>query len=249
MKKKCERIYQIINIKMKIVDNYIDREIGKQILEESKARDLAHKSSGKLSASRLGDPLQWQVLNVLGVDKEPLDEYIVRKFERGRQIEAWVLKYFKCVDTPPYVEYRGVVGLIDALVDTVGWDFPHGIIPVEIKSVANAKFKRIVREGPDKGHIYQAVLYGLAKDTEWVAICYIASDDYRVQTFMIKVEDYKKEIDDIITRFDNAIKNKTIPLFEPREKWQSNRLYNKYYNWALKSKEELADLSKELFKK
>ncbi len=232
----------------KIVDNFIDREIGKQMLAEAQKRDAEHKSSGKLSASMLGDPLQWQVLKVLGVAKEPLDEYIVRKFERGRQIEAWVLKYFTNDNNQGFVTYRGVTGLVDAIADTSGWDFPKGIIPVEIKSVANAKYKRIVSQGPDMGHIYQAVLYGLAKGTEWVAISYVAADDYRVQTFMIKVEDYCKEVDDIITRFDLAIGSKVIPVFEAREKWQANPLYNKYNDWANKTKEELVVEAKKLFK-
>lgn len=232
----------------KIIDNYIDREIGKQMLAEAQKRDSEHKSSGKLTASMLGDPLQWQILKVLGVAKDPLDEYIVRKFERGRQIESWVLKFFDNDANQGFVQYRGVTGLIDAQADTTGWDFPHGSVPVEIKSVANAKYKRIVAQGPDLGHIYQAVLYGLGKGTEWVAICYVASDDYRVQTFWIKVADYAKEVDGIITKFDEAMKAKKIPVFEAREKWQSNPKYNKYLEWMNKTEKELEILSKQLFK-
>ncbi len=239
---------------MSIVDNHIDREIGKRMLAETQRRDAEHKSSGKLTASMLGDPLQWQILKVLGVAKEPLDEYIVRKFERGRQIEAWVLQFFDNDANQGFVQYRGVTGLIDAQADTAGWDFPHGIVPVEIKSVANAKYKRIVGSklkpgnGPDQGHIYQAVLYGLAKGTEWVAISYIASDDYRVQTYWIKVADYAKEVDGIITKFDEAMKAKKIPVFVPREAWQKNPLYNKYNEYANKTEKELEVLSKQLFK-
>jgi len=232
----------------KIIDNFIDRHIGQVMLDEALKRDAEHRSSGKLSASMLNDPLQWQVLKVLGVEKEPLDEYAVRKFHRGRDIEAWVLKFFGNDSNQGFVEYRGVVGLVDAMADTSSWDFPHGIVPVEVKSVANAKFKRIEKQGPDKGHILQAVLYGLAKGTEWVAVLYVASDDLRVLTYWIKVEDYKDEVDTIITDFDNAMKSGVIPVFVPRETWQGNPKYNKYVKWADMTEKELLEKSKELFR-
>ena len=232
-----------------IIDNFIDKEIGKLMLAKANERDAEHKLSGKLAASRLGDPLQWQVLSAMGVLKDPLDEYIVRKFERGNHIEHWVLQYFICDTMQEQVEYRGVVGKMDAMVDTKDWDTPHGIAPVEIKSVANMKFKRILQNGPDTGHVYQAVLYGLAKDCPWVAISYVASDDYRVQSYWIKVADYKDEIDGIIDRFNKAMKSKVVPVFQAREKWQENPLYNKYADWATKTDKELKVLSKNLFKK
>lgn len=234
---------------MSRIDNYVDREIGRQMLLEANAKEAEHINSGKLSASKLGDPLQWQVLGALGVLKDPLDEYIVRKFARGHHIEAWVLQYYTCDTVQEKVEYRGVVGRIDAMADTHDWDFPHGIMPVEVKSTSNAKFKRIVSNGPDRGHILQATLYGLAKASDWVAISYVASDDYRVQTFIIEVKEFKKEVDTIITEFDKAMKSKVVPSFVPREKWQENSLYNKYTNWMTKTDKELKALSKELFKK
>lgn len=238
----------------KILDNFIDHEIGKRMLANANARDADHKISGKLAASRLGDPLQWQVLSALGAIKDPLDEYIVRKFERGHHVESWVLQYFTCDTLQEQVEYRGVVGRMDAMADTKGWDFDHGIVPIEIKSVANAKFRRIVGyggipgNGPDKGHILQAVLYGLAKDVPWVVIAYVASDDYRVQPYWIKVEDYKNEVDVIIDKFNGAIGTETIPVFMAKEKWQENPKYNKYNDWAAKTEKELKVLSKKLFK-
>ena len=236
---------------MPIIDNFIDRKIGQDMLAENVKKESEHKSSGKLSASMLGQPLQWQVLKILGVEKEPLDEYVVRKFERGHQIEKWVLKYFDLVSNPEkqeWVEYRNVGGYIDGVVDTKNWDFPIGIAPVEIKSVANAKYKRIITAGqPDRSHLLQACLYGLAKGVEKVAISYVASDDYRVQTFIIKVGDYKAEIDSIIDKFDSAMKSMVIPVFEPVEKWQANPKYNNYSEWAEKSEKELKVLSKKLF--
>lgn len=232
----------------KIIDNFIDREIGKQMLAGYTKREKEHVSSGKLAASRLGDPLQWQVLYTLGVLKDPLDEYIVRKFERGNHIEAWVLQYFTVSTLQEKVEYRGVVGRIDAMADTTGWDFPHGIIPVEVKSVSNAKFRRIVATGPDRGHVLQAVFYGLAKWNDWVAVSYVAADDYRVQTYMLKVADYKDEVDQIIYDFNKAMAAQVIPGFRPQEKWQVNPKYNKYVEWMTKTEKELKVLSKKLFK-
>ena len=242
-----------------IIDNYIDRVVGKKTLDDVKKKDAVHVRSGKLSASMLGDPLQWQVLKVLGVEGEPLDEYVVRKFLRGNHVESWIMQYLDADatvlnDKQDFANYRGVNGYIDAMVNTAKWDFPKGLIPVEIKSVANSKFSRIVGtaskpgNGPDRGHCLQAVLYALSKGTEWCAVMYVAADDYRVQTFMIKVEDFKAEVDKIIDEFNEAMKSKIIPEFKCIEKWQENVKYNRYPEWMSKNKKELLALSKKLFK-
>jgi len=234
----------------KIIDNFIDREIGRILLEENAKEEAEHVSSGKLSASRLNDPLQCQVLYALGVKKAPFDEYAIRKFKRGNHVEAWIKQFLgNDLQSQKKLEYRNVVGRLDALVDTAKWDFPHDIVPVEIKSVANAKFKRILANGPDRGHIYQAVHYGIASGVDYVAVLYVASDDYRVQTYWIRVSDYKKEVDKIINDFDLAMATKTIPDFIAREKWQENPKYNPYFEWKDKSRKELNLLAKELFKK
>ena len=56
------------------------------------------RRGGWLSASRLNDPLLWQVLYVLGVPQKPIDEYTLRKFLRGNHVEDWLLSNMDCID-------------------------------------------------------------------------------------------------------------------------------------------------------
>src|SRR5438105_4187037 len=127
---------------MTIQDNFLDRKIGDEIVAAALVKEAAHAVSGKLSASRLNDPLQWQLLYVLGVPQKPIDEYTYRKFLRGNHVEDWLLSKLTPVEKQKFVEYRGVVGYVDAVCDTADWQFPSGIIPLEVKSVSNMKFKR-----------------------------------------------------------------------------------------------------------
>lgn len=239
----------------KIIDNYLDREIGKAVIEANRIESENHKSSGKLSAGMLNDPLQWQILKVLGAPQPEFDEYTLRKFKRGKDVEKWFLKeHVKPLDIPLFVEYKNVVGYADAFVDTGAWDFPIGKdAVVEVKSVSNAKFKRILAQGADKGHALQACFYGLARGNNKVAISYIATDDYRVQTFILNVDDYRQEIEDIIVGFDEALRlvkmTKVVPQFVAREKWQENLKYAKWPEWLKLKDEELAEASQKLFAK
>jgi hypothetical protein len=235
-------------IKMIILDNYLDRKIGIDLMKANDEERANHISSGKLSASCLGDPLQWQILKAFGVSGEPIDEYVVRKFKRGNHVEEWILPFTNPALKQEFVEYRNVVGYIDAVVDTKDWDFPKGVIPVEVKSVSNAKFKRIVRNGPDVGHCLQACLYALGTGKEWFSLVYIATDDYRVQTFIIPTSDWSAQVDEIITRYDKQLETGLIPVFEAREKWQSNKKYCRFPEYMEKTADELEIISKQLKK-
>lgn len=222
-----------------IIDNYLDRKIGNDLLKANEIERANHKSSGKLSASCLGDPLQWQILKAFGVEAEKVDEYVVRKFKRGNHVEDWLLEFANPALTQEFVEYRNVVGYIDAVVDTKDWDFNKGVIPMEVKSVSNAKFKRIVKQGPDTGHCLQACLYAMATKKEWFALVYIATDDYRVQSFIIPTCDWSAQVDGIITRYDEQLKTGIIPVFEAKEKWQENRKYSKFPDWQNLTQEQI----------
>ena len=224
------------------IDNYVDRKIGSALLAENEKERQDHKKSGKLSASQLGDPLQWQILKALGYETEAFDEYTLRKFKRGKDIEEWVMKYLEPIETQKFVEYRNTVGYIDAVCDTENWDFKLGVIPVEVKSVANAKFKRIVKQGPDRGHCLQASFYALATGKENAIVCYVASDDLRVHCYVIKTADFTDEIEKIITRFQEQLKSGEIPVFEAIEKWQADNKYCRYLEFRDKTKEQLAQL-------
>ncbi len=223
------------------IDTYLDKTIEERFVERDKKKRKEHKSSGKLSAGMLNEPLQWQILKVLGVPSKEIDEYVLRKFFRGNQIEDWLISEMPgVVGQQVLVEYKDCIGFADALVNTKDWDNNVGIIPAEVKSASNAKYKRIVTRGEaDKGHILQAGYYALGSNTDHFAVIYVASDDLRVTVFVYETKDYKEEIDGIIDRFHSQLKKKTIPVFEPKEKWQESLKYNKYPAWATLTQEEI----------
>ena len=210
---------------------YLKKYIDEELLRRNKERDKAHKSSGKLSASVLGNPLQWQILKTIGVPKKEINGYTARKFLRGNHVEDWLRDFTpNIVEKEKFVEYRNVVGYIDALVDMTGWGIPNisGTIPHEIKSVTNASFKWIKISGAKKGHLLQACVYAMALGKKHFIINYVASDDYRVKTFLFDVKPYAKEVNEIIDAYDKQIKLGIVPVFEAKEKWQSNEKYNNY---------------------
>lgn len=213
------------------LDTYLDKKIGAIVKADNDAARAKHKSSGKLSASGLNDPLQWQMLHSLGIEGKEPDEYTLRKFLRGNQVEDWYVSQIKPIETQKFVEYRETVGYVDAIVDTALWDFPSGIIPFEIKSVSNMKFKRIEKQGLDAGHKLQAGFYAICLQVPHFGISYVATDDYRIKTFILDTADVKDEIDGIITKFLEQKALGIVPKFEAREKWQENKDYNRYFSW------------------
>jgi CRISPR/Cas system-associated exonuclease Cas4 (RecB family) len=234
------------------LDTYIDKQISKVLLAENAKRDAEHVSSGKLSASMLGWPLQWMVLKNIGVPQKPIDEYTLRKFQRGNHVEDYVVGHLSefLVEKQKKVEYRGVVGYVDAFVDTTNWDFPSGKIPLEVKSVTNMKYKRISqRKSPDRGHLLQAALYALALETPQFGIVYVASDDYRIRTTIHATEDFRGVIDDIIDRYDKAMEDREIPEFilpTPEDKWYKNPTYCNFPDFISLSGESAKAKAKEL---
>ncbi len=230
------------------IDTYLDKIIENKFVEKNKTERENHISSGKLSAGMLNDPLQWQILKILGIPAKELDEYVLRKFFRGNQIEDWAVSEIPdVIEKQKRVEYKNCIGFADALVDTKDWDFKLGIIPVEIKSVANAKFRRIINgTGADKGHVLQAGYYALGLEKEHFAVIYVASDDLRIKVFIYETKDYKDEIDGIIDKFYVTLKSGVIPIFEARESWQSNIKYSKFPFWQELNKEQLKIKYKEI---
>lgn len=182
----------------------------------------------------LGQPLQWQILKLIGVPSKEIDEYTLRKFQRGKDVEQWVVdKMVGIKETQKFVEYKDCVGYVDALVDTKDYQFKCGVIPHEIKSVANFKFKRIEKAGePDHSHLLQGAFYALALGVDNFAIDYVASDDYRIKTWVFNTEEYKEEIDGIIDEVYNTLKEGKLPTFEPKEDWQKNEKYNNFPEWS-----------------
>jgi hypothetical protein len=221
-------------IKLTFIDKYIEETL----LKENEEERANHKSSGKLSASMLGQPLQWQILKVIGVPQDDLQEYTIRKFKRGNHVEEWLIgRMIGVEDTQVLVEYHGVIGYLDALIDMSKWNLDYGILPHEIKSVSNAKYRRIQKE-PDEHHALQACLYALALKKDHFCIDYVATDDYRVETYLLETKDYKDKVDEIVTAFNNALKEKKVPAFEPTMDWHENDKYNSYLEFKGLTPEE-----------
>lgn len=231
------------------IDTHIDKIIEEKLLAKNAEERANHISSGKLSAGMLGDPIQWQILKVLGAEPKELEEYAIRKFLRGKQVEEWVLGYIPdIVAKQKFVEYRECIGYMDCLAETKSWDWKNGEIPIEVKSVMNSKWRRIMEQGPDESHILQACLYALAENKEHFAVLYVSAEDYRVKVYIFNTADYKEKIDGIIDRFYQTLKSGVIPKFEPIAKWQSNKLYNKYPDWSELNEKELLEKSNSLTK-
>jgi hypothetical protein len=223
------------------IDNTLDQRIGEKLVAENIVEQGNHTSSGRLSASGLGKPLLFSVLKAIGVPGKPLDEYVLRKFRRGHQVEAWVVRHMGNGEAQRFVNYRGVVGYVDFIVDVrdfykdEDWVQKVGSRLVrEIKSVTNMKFKRLDYKGSpeaDRSHRLQGTLYALALGDDYYAIDYIASDDFRILSLIYHVKDTKDEVLRIINEFDTHTKNGTLPAFSAPEKWMENPDYADYPEW------------------
>ncbi len=229
------------------LDKYVDRHITETLRAKNEEHEKGYTSKGNLSASQLGWPLQWQILKSRGIKAPPPDDYTLRKFSRGNHVEEWFISMMPdVVDTQQKVAYKGVTGRLDCTVNTLGWDFNVGTIPVEVKSVTNAKFRRIVqRKETDRGHLLQGGLYALALGAPHFAIAYIASDDYRIRVHIHTVKEVQPTIDGIIKRFENQVALGTIPVFSPEEDWQENIKYNMYPEWASLTEDEITSKLKD----
>ena len=222
-----------------ILDQTIERHISARLLADNKEKEGNHKSSGKLSASRLGWPLQWQILHSLGIDSTPIDAYTLRKFLRGSTVEDWLVSQIPgIVETQKFVEYRKTVGYVDIIVDSSVYEHKVGIIPHEVKSVTNAKFARL-NGAPDDQHCLQAALYALALKKDWFAIDYVAADDLRVRTYVVETKKFAGRVDSIIELYQKTKKSGVVPVFEPLYSWQKNKMYNSFPEWSELKQEEI----------
>ena len=213
------------------VNPIIEETIAKKILSEREDRE----PSGRMSASRLGWPLQWQMLHTLKVEPVPLDEYTLRKFQRGHDVEDRVVSWLDLQEDQKQVEcnYRDVVGFCDIIMQ----------YPIEIKSVTNRAFSYLQKEGTKRGHRLQGELYAKALGFDKFGVAYVASDDYRVLCFEEEVTD---EVDQVIDRYEAQLKKKQVPVFEAEEVWQGDKKYNNYPDWMKLSQEEIDEVIKNL---
>lgn len=231
-----------------IVDQTIARAVYANIRKAKEEDSSRHVHSGKLSAGRLFWPLQWQILHSIGVKPPEFDDYALGKFTRGDHVEDFVvLNMPGVIDTQVEIEYRGVTGKLDALVDSSEYEYKNGVIPHEIKSVANAKFKWIKkRMSPDMSHALQAICYGIALKRDKVIIDYVASDDYRVLSFVLDVQEWRPQVDSAIDEYDAAManwkENGVLPELVARESWQLKPEWATYPDTLGKTAQEVKEM-------
>lgn len=238
-----------------IKDYTLDRQIGTKILELNRLERLAHEASGKLSGSILAWPLQWQILKIAGVEPKPFDEFTLRTFQRGKDVEDRIVGWTDNIVAKQLKGfYRDVICFVDIVVKYDG-DIPQlkGLtLPHEVKSVTNAKFSRIVGtktkpgNGADPQHKLQACHQALAIGSDYFAIDYVASDDLRVETYIYETKEYKAEVDKIIDEYNNALiefqQTGKIPAFEARYSWQANPKYATYPDWIDQGETTIKDI-------
>lgn len=221
-----------------------DHIISTSVRRLNELERLQHTPSGKLSASMLNNPLLEQILKIIGVPQDPLDDYVLRLFARGKQAEEFIIKHlpkpeaeFEVLQVE--VEYRGCVGI----VDYIGEDE----IPVEVKSTKNSAFKWIEKEGkPKLSNALQSTFYAMALNKPSSIVLYAAADDLRTLAFELPVEAYKASVEKIIDEVQSQLLTGELPAFEPREKWQENVKYSNYSAWVVLTPEEaMAKLEKD----
>lgn len=209
---------------MEKVNPSIQEAIDRIVLREHEERE----PSGRLSAGKLGWPLQWQMLHHMRIQPKSFDEFTLRKFQRGKDVENRIIEWLKPEKKQVECEYRGVVGYCDMVLE----------YPVEIKSVTNMAFRYIQKEGGKASHKLQGELYAKALGFPKYAIGYVASDDYRVLCYEYEVKD---EVDSVITAYEDQVKKGFVPIFEAKEKWQGMLEYNSYPEWMKLTEKEIAE--------
>lgn len=207
------------------VNPRIQEIIAAKVLAAAEERE----PSGRLSASRLGWPLQWQMLHYFKVPQKPIDEYTLRKFQRGKDVEERIMRWLAATPAQMQVPvtYRGVVGFADVVLE----------YPIEIKSTTNMAFKYKQKEGISRGHGLQAELYALGLGFDKYAVAYVASDDYRVLCFE---EPVTGAVDKVIDAYEKQVALGKIPTFVAEEKWHGMEDYNPYYEYQKLSEQEIA---------
>lgn len=191
-------------------------------LREAEAKEKAlHSPSGKLSAGMLYKPLLEQVLKLIGVPPAPVSDYALRLFERGKQVENWVINLIGPDETQKEVEYKEAVGLVDVIKD--------GVL-IEVKSVKGSQWRWLQKEGARWNHRLQAGLYALALEKASYQILYVCADDFRTMLCELNTADVAPEINKIVAEVDKQLKNHQMPLFEAREAWQGKPEYAEKYS-------------------
>lgn len=256
-----------------IIDNSINRFIDQSLIDTNKQRESKHESSGKLSASMLYQPLRFQVLKTIGAPKKEFDPYTLAKFERGNQVEEWFVGQLKQAgvivddqqeledylleqtDNQPKATYREAIGYVDSIIDTDLMYCKRGVIPNEIKSVTNAKLKRINKTSVDWHYRVQACFYALAMNVDHYGVTIVSSEDLRSYTYIFKtkadglVDKIHRIIDEYDKAMDDWFKKHKLPAFTARAEvsWTKNIKYAMFDEfWITRSDQDVIKKLEEL---
>lgn len=212
-----------------IIDQSLQKFIDDILIADNAERDAKHEPSGLLSASMLYQPTRFQVMKNIGVPRKQMEPYVLGKFNRGNDCEDWLVDKMQkagvLLETQKPVKYRNVVGFIDMLIDTNKMYFKQGSMPHEVKSVTNMKLKRIASQGVDYHYQLQGCLYGLAEGSDYYAIDILSGEDLRLYTYIFETKDMKADVDMIIDKYDQAMKDwnekHVLPALEvnPKVAW------------------------------
>jgi hypothetical protein len=235
------------------IQHYIDQELVKLNNEER----ANHTPSGKLSASMLIQPLRFQVMKSIGIPTKSIEPYVLGKFKRGNDVEDWYVSMLTKIKkdgtsivtaTQKLVEYQNAVGYVDVIAHCLlPVDFKQPI-PHEVKSVTNAKLKRINKTGVDFHYRLQASFYAIALGSTHYAVDIVSAEDLRVSSYIfdVKADDMVWQVDGLIKKYNQAMQdlreNKTLPALEPHPeaKWAVNQTYSMFdQQWFSASDESI----------
>lgn len=160
-----------------ILGKYIEnlRQISKEFFTNWEDPDV--KEGRILRASTLGQPSVVQAMKVLGYDnKVPgvgTENRLSRLFMDGHVFEAEIIAHmeaypgFSVVDQQREIEFEGVFGHIDGVVDT-----GHGKVLIEAKTMSPYYFDKFIKEPNDvRGYVTQLAIYTEALGLPGVWIC------------------------------------------------------------------------------
>lgn len=228
-----------------------DQALIKALVEQQQREE----PSGRMSASRLTWPTQWQILWKLKippseedweVKPNKINTFHFRHFARGKQCEDWLEKTLPPKKAQGLVVYRDWVGYFDRIDDGELFGV-EGDIVNEVKSVKGDKWYRMFKDpgdGPQYDHVLQANFYAVALKMPHYALCYLKSDTLETRTFVYRTEDYRADVEKQIDLYDEAVDSKTIPVFKAKVEYQKNRKYNmydQYMDWTPTQLKELYD--------
>src|ERR1700676_2397691 len=74
-------------------DNTLDALISNALFDRQKNSKRKLDLANNISGSMLGQPLQSQILHIIGIPAKEFEVGTLKKFERGHDVEAHVKKY------------------------------------------------------------------------------------------------------------------------------------------------------------